>query len=109
MLEFIPTDAATLVSFLSSEMPTLLKYILKFSTTNKKNKVAAPIPLLTSQQIQEAKSHPSAIIQQTLKTVATIQSALNLSAAKANTLVNQRSNIEATLKKLRTFNNQDNN
>ena len=104
MLEFISTDVVTIITFLGSKIPALLKYIIQFSTPTKKERInILPMQKLTTTQIQEAHSHPSAIIQQTLKTVATIQTALNLADAKAQTLAAQRSDIDVTLKQLRTL------
>ena len=108
MLEFISTDMITIITFLSSKIPALLKYIIQFSTPRKQAKATMlPIQKLTAAQLQESHSHPSAIIQQTLKTVATIQTTLNLADAKAQTLAAQRSDIDATLKQLRVFSHKD--
>ena len=107
MAEFLSTEAVTLISFLCRKMPGLLKYILQFSTAVGKKEQSSPIPLLSAQQIQEARKHPSTIIQQALKTVAVAQGALNSSATKLNTLTQQRNNIETTLTKLLALNKTD--
>ncbi len=104
MSVFISSYSRILFSLLGSEMPELRKYAMQHSTTNKNDKPSSD-SLLSPDQIQEAYSHPSAIIQQSLKAVATIQNALNASGTKLDTIANQQAKIEAALTKLRAMGN----
>jgi hypothetical protein len=106
MEDFISTEAVILISILCRKMPELLKYILQYSTPVKKNNKPSPIPLLSSQQIQEARLHSSAIIQQALKTIAAIQGTLNAAGSKLDSIAKQRSIIESILIKLHALNSK---
>ncbi|CAL7964013.1 hypothetical protein GAMM_60156 [Gammaproteobacteria bacterium] len=83
------------------DMPGLREYAQQHSTATKKDKNSP----LSSNQIQEAYSHPSAIIQQSLKAAAAIQKVLNASRAKLDTIADQRSKIESVLTELHALDN----
>jgi len=106
MEDFISTEAVILISILSRKMPELLKYILQYSATAEKNNKPSPISLLSSQQIQEARLHSSAIIQQALKTIAIVQDELNAADTKLDSIAKQRSAIESILIKLQALKNK---
>jgi hypothetical protein len=92
MPEFISSYTRILFSLLGPEMPKLLEGTQRYSTTTGK-----ATSVLSSRQIQEAYSHPSAVIQQTLKVIALTQGALNAANAKLDTIAKQRQHIEAAL------------
>ena len=100
MSEYISTGTVILVSLLCRKMPGLFKCISQYSTPSKKKNAPSPISLLSAEQIQEARQHPSSIVQQALKAVAVVQGSLNASTSKLDILAQQRSNIEKTLTKL---------
>ncbi|EKE01800.1 MAG: hypothetical protein ACD_21C00052G0018 [uncultured bacterium] len=103
MSETTSTETVILTSIWCRKMSGLLKYIYKYSTASKKKNTSTPIPLLSPQQIQEARQHPSTAIQQALGTVAEIQRALNAALSKLKTLTEQRHSIESTLTELKTL------
>lgn len=102
--EFMSSYARILFSLLGPDMPELHKYTQQHSTASKKDK-PSPDSILSPDQIQEAYSHPSSIVQQSLKTIATIQNALNASGAKLDTIANQRGDIESILTELHVLDN----
>jgi hypothetical protein len=106
MSDFIPTENIILVSILCRKMPGLFKCILQYSTPPGK-KASASTKLLSAQQIQEARLHPSTTVQQTLKVIANIQSILKKASAKLDTIEEQRDILESTLTKLRSLGNKD--
>ena len=103
MDEFISTETAILISILCRKLQELSKYILQYSTAAEKTNESSPIPLLSPQQIQEARLHPSAIIKQALKTIAITQSTLNAADTKLKAIAKQRETIESIIKKLRAL------
>lgn len=92
MPEFISSYTRILFSLLGPGMPELLRDTQRYSTAAGK-----ATSVLSSNQIQEAYLHPSAVIQQTLKVIALTQGALNAANAKLDTIAKQRQHIEAAL------------
>lgn len=92
MPEFISSYSRILFSLLGPGMPELLKDTQRYSTAAGK-----ATSVLSSRQIQEAYSHPSAVIQQTLKVIALTQGALNAANTKLDTIAGQRQHIETAL------------
>jgi hypothetical protein len=103
MPEFISTESVILISIWCRKMPELFKCIQQYSTASKKEAASTPIALLSAQQIQEARQHPSNFIRQALKTTAIIQIALNTSLVKLDALAKQRKRIESDLVALSTL------
>lgn len=97
-LAFVSSYTRILLSLLGPEIPELVRHAQQYSATTAKRHGSQ----LSPKQIQEAYSHPSAIIQQTLKAISAIQNALNQADAKLAIITDQRSKIEAILTELHT-------
>lgn len=107
MPEFVSSYSRILFSLLGPGMQELSKYTQQYSTANTKEPTSSHSPILSSQQIQEAYSHPSAVIQQAFRTTSIIQRALNAAKVQLETIAEQRSNIESSLIKLHQIENKD--
>ena len=103
MANFISTYSTIELAFLCKKWPSLSKSISECSTSVGQKPLSPP----SSQQIQEARLHPSTIILQALSTFAAIQNALNASNEKIKVLLQQRGTIENALAKLISIDEQD--
>ncbi|MDR1057212.1 MAG: hypothetical protein LBL17_01365 [Coxiellaceae bacterium] len=107
MQDFISTDTTILITLLCKNIPNLYHYITAYSTSGRKGKKhTQQVPILSAQQIYEARMHASTVVRQVLNSIATIQGAINTVDNKIDKLVKQRKLIESTLLALLSMTNQ---
>lgn len=97
MSKFISSHSKIMLSLLSPKMPEMSKYTNEYSTNNTEDKQSKATSALSSQQIQEAVSHPDSIMQQIFRVTSEIQKALNEHNATLDEITQKREYIKSSL------------
>lgn len=100
MSKFISSHSKIMLSLLSPKMPEMSKYTNEYLINNTEYKQSKATSTLSSQQIQEAVSHPDSIMQQIFRVTSEIQKALNERNTTLDEITKKRDYIRSSLIKL---------